>query len=164
MADWYLPCLSSFSGDSFWASCAEAQESSQKTKIRQTAKPEDDRSAKAGFDLICDISPKVSERGLQVIFQSPQSLVITHNFGAKRIFTFSACGAGGRIEPGVERSGTPGIWCEQASSPRSGRQLFVIRSFIIIEIGSIAVARFAGLRDKSLSYLGFRCAPPQALL
>src|SRR5262245_55448972 len=34
---------------------------------------------------------------------------------------------------------------------------------MIIEIGPIAVARFAGWDDKPLSYLGFRCAPPQAL-
>jgi hypothetical protein len=32
---------------------------------------------------------------------------------------------------------------------RSGRQLFVMRHFIIIEIGPMAVARFAGLCDKS---------------
>jgi len=85
------------------------------------------------------------------------------NFCAKWMFTSSACGAGGRIEPGVERSGTPGIWRNHTSSPRSGRQLFVIRHFMIIEIGPIAAARFAGWDDKSLSYLGFRCAPPQAL-
>jgi len=46
-------------------------------------------------------------------------------------------------------SGTPGIWRKYASSPRSGRQLFVMRHFIIIEIGPMAVARFAGLCDKS---------------
>ncbi|HEU0178856.1 MAG TPA: hypothetical protein VFV58_31720, partial [Blastocatellia bacterium] len=46
-------------------------------------------------------------------------------------------------------------------SGRRGRQLFVIRHFIIVEIGPMAAAHFAGLRDK---YLGFRCAPPQALL
>jgi len=34
---------------------------------------------------------------------------------------------------------------------------------MIIEIGPIAVARFAGCDEKPLSYLGFRCAPPQAL-
>src|SRR5262245_19667094 len=61
----------------------------------------------------------------------------------------SACGAGGRIKPGVERSGTPGILRNHTSSPRSGRQLFVIRHFMIIEIGPIAAARFAGLCDKS---------------
>src|SRR5215475_4210985 len=38
------------------------------------------------------------------------------------MFTFSACGAGDRIEPGVERSGTPGIWGKRTASPRSGRQ------------------------------------------
>src|SRR6266498_1415569 len=79
------------------------------------------------------------------------------------MFTSSACGAGGRIKPGVERSGTPGRWRNHTSSPRSGRQLFVIRHFMIIEIGPIAVARFAGWDDKPLSYLGFRCAPPQQL-
>jgi hypothetical protein len=52
---------------------------------------------------------------------------------------------------GVERSGNPGIWRNQiTSSPRSGRQLFVIHHFNIIEIGAIAVARFAGWYDKSL--------------
>src|SRR5215510_16392756 len=71
----------------------------------------------------------------------------------------SACGAGGRIEPGVERSGTPGGWRNHTSSPRSGRQLFVIRHFMIIEIGPIAAARFAGWDDKPLTYLGFRCDP-----
>jgi len=38
-----------------------------------------------------------------------------------------------------------------------------MRHFIIIEIGPMAVAHFAGLYDKSWSHLGFRCAPPQAL-
>jgi len=38
-----------------------------------------------------------------------------------------------------------------------------MRHFIIIEIGPMAVARSAGLCDKSWSYLGFRYAPPQAL-
>jgi hypothetical protein len=47
------------------------------------------------------------------------------------------------IEPGVERSGTPGRWRNHTSSPRSGRQLFVIRHFIIIE--PMAVARIRGL-------------------
>src|SRR5262245_32385031 len=81
------------------------------------------------------------------------------------MFTSLACGAGGRIEPGVERgsAATPGIWRNHTSSPRSGRQLFVIRHFVIIVIKPIAVARFAGWDDKPLSYLGFRCAPPQAL-
>jgi hypothetical protein len=32
------------------------------------------------------------------------------------------------------------------------------------EIGPTAAARFAGFDDKSLWYLGFRYAPPQALL
>src|SRR5215510_4146250 len=63
------------------------------------------------------------------------------------------------MEPGVERSGTPGIWRKYTSSPRSGRQLFVIRR---IEIEPMAVARSAGLRDKCWTYLGLRCAPPQA--
>jgi hypothetical protein len=36
-------------------------------------------------------------------------LAITHIFCANLMFTFSACGADGRVEPGVERSGTPGI-------------------------------------------------------
>src|SRR5262245_35507830 len=68
------------------------------------------------------------------------------------MFTFSACGAGVRIEPGVERgsAATPGIWRNHTSSPRSGRQRFVIRYLIIIEIASIAVARFAGWCDNSL--------------
>src|SRR6266542_3472871 len=70
------------------------------------------------------------------------------------MFTSSACGAGGRIKPGVERSGTPGRWRNHTSSPRSGRQLFVIRHFMIIEIGPIAVARFAGWDDKPLSSQG----------
>jgi hypothetical protein len=44
------------------------------------------------------------------------------HFCAKWICTFSACGAGGRIEPGVERSGTPGTTMIYRTSPRSGRQ------------------------------------------
>jgi len=82
------------------------------------------------------------------------------------MFTPSACEAGGRIEPGVERdsAATPGIWRKSASSPRSGRQLFVIRHFIIIEIGWMAVARFAGLYDNPDRTWGCGCAPPQALL
>jgi hypothetical protein len=48
-----------------------------------------------------------------------------------------------------------------ASSPRSGRRLFVIRHVIIIEIGPTAAARFAGFDDGSLSYLGFRYASPR---
>src|SRR6266498_5777732 len=76
---------------------------------------------------------------------------------------FQPADAGGRIEPGVERQRNPRIWCKYASSPRSGRQLFVMRHFIIIEIGPMAVARFAGWDDTPLSYLGFRCAPPQQL-
>jgi len=45
---------------------------------------------------------------------------------------------------------------KRKSSPRSGRQLFVIRYLMIIDIAPMAVARFAGWCDKSLSYLGFR--------
>jgi hypothetical protein len=59
---------------------------------------------------------------------------------------------------GARQRGTPGILCKHTSSLRSGRQLFVIRYFIIVEIGPMAVARFAGWCDKSLSYLGFRTA------
>src|SRR6266508_1511871 len=62
---------------------------------------------------------------------------------------FQPADAGGRIEPGVERQRNPRIWRKYASSPRSGRQLFVMRHFIIIEIGPMAVARSAGLCDKS---------------
>src|SRR6266511_633371 len=43
-------------------------------------------------------------------------------------------------------SGTPGTWRKRTSSPRSGRQLFVIRHFVIIEIEPMAVARIRGLR------------------
>ena len=67
---------------------------------------------------------------------------------------FSARGAGGRVEPVVKRSGTPGICRKRAPSPRSGRQLLVIRHFIIA--GLMAVARFADWRNKLRSYLGFR--------
>jgi hypothetical protein len=49
------------------------------------------------------------------------------------------------IEPGVERSGTPGIWRNHTSSPRSGRQLFMIRHFNVFEIQPVAVARFRRL-------------------
>jgi hypothetical protein len=41
--------------------------------------------------------------------------------------------------------GAPGIWRERTASPRSGRQLFVIRYFRVIEIGQWLSARFAGL-------------------
>src|SRR5215470_18662358 len=36
---------------------------------------------------------------------------------------------------GEAEGGTPGIWDKRTASPRSGRQLFVIRYFSIIEIG-----------------------------
>src|SRR5262245_42148592 len=77
------------------------------------------------------------------------------------MFTSSACGAGGRIEPGVERSGTPGRWRNHTSSPRSGRLLFVTRHFMIIEIGPIAVARFAGWDDKPLRTWGSAALHPR---
>jgi hypothetical protein len=51
-----------------------------------------------------------------------------------------------------------------ASSPRSGRRLFVIRHVIIIEIGPTAAARFAGFDDGSLSYPGSATLHPKALL
>jgi len=46
---------------------------------------------------------------------------------------------------GGAEGGTPGIRHNRTSSPRSGRQLFVIRDLIIIEIMPMAAARFAGL-------------------
>src|SRR5215813_6032117 len=81
MADCYLPCLSSSSGDSFWASCAEAQESSQKTKIKQIANPEEYRSAKPGFDLMCDINTTVSVKAERCLFSLPVFILRAHDFG-----------------------------------------------------------------------------------
>src|SRR5215813_1222772 len=81
MADWYLPCLSSSSGDSFWASCAEAHESSQKTKIKQIAMPDEYRSAKPGFDLMCDISTTVSVKAERCLFSLSVFIPRAHDFG-----------------------------------------------------------------------------------
>jgi hypothetical protein len=50
---------------------------------------------------------------------------------------------------GGAEGGTPGIRRNRTSSRRSGRQLFVIRDLIIIEIMPMAAARFAGLCDKT---------------
>jgi hypothetical protein len=67
------------------------------------------------------------------------------------MFTFSACEAGGGIKPGVE--------------PKAEPQEYGISAHQAREAGdSFFVARFAGLYDKCCSYLGFRYAPPQALL
>src|SRR5262249_4498890 len=68
--------------------------------------------------------------------------------------------AGGGIKPGVERgsAATPGISRKYTSSPRSGRQLFVIRHYQWLSPASRAVAINP---DRTW---GCGCAPPQALL
>lgn len=65
-----------------------------------------------------------------------------------------ACGAGDSIEPGVRRSGTPGIRSETNMSPGSGRQLI---SQQVLSPTSWA------LIISTLTFLGFRFASPQAL-
>jgi len=86
--------------------------------------------------------------------------VVTQTFARYDSSHFQPAGAGDRLKPEVERgSAEPQEYgVTIPSSPRSGRQLFVIRHFITIEIGPITVARFAGRFDKSLPYLGFRAA------
>jgi hypothetical protein len=56
---------------------------------------------------------------------------------------------------GARQRVTPGGW-RTPSSPRSGRQFFVIRAITIIEIASIAIARSAGWSINRPSYLGLR--------
>src|SRR5262249_7833910 len=81
------------------------------------------------------------------------------NFCAKRRITFSACGAGDRIKPGVERdSAQPQEYgaTNTIKPANAGGSFFVLRAFIIIKVASIAVARFAGLLINHPSYLGLR--------
>jgi hypothetical protein len=58
---------------------------------------------------------------------------------------------------GALQRGAPGTWPKYTSSPRSGRQLFVIRHFIIILRSRQWLSpAAAGLRNESSSYLGLR--------
>ena len=67
-----------------------------------------------------------------------------------RPYPNSACGAGDRIKPGVERdSAKPQEYgATNPIKPAKRGAVFVVRAFIIIEFVSIAVARFAGLLIK----------------
>jgi hypothetical protein len=62
---------------------------------------------------------------------------------------------------GARQRATPGIWRKHTLSPRSGRQLLVIRHYIISGIEPIAVARSAGLDDKSRRSWGSAALHPR---
>jgi hypothetical protein len=69
--------------------------------------------------------------------------------------------AGVSIKPGVERSGTPGTVDAFIQSPRSGRQRK--EQIDVVKIAT-SIARSAGSGIfLGGFFLGFRCAPPQAL-
>jgi hypothetical protein len=63
------------------------------------------------------------------------------------VFTFSACGAGGRIKEYVAS-------IHRAREAGGSFLLFAISS--LLRLGQWLSPAFAGLCDKSLSYLGFR--------
>src|SRR5215475_6741162 len=67
------------------------------------------------------------------------------------------CGRQSKAWGGARQRATPGLWRNQSHQAREcGRQFFVVRAFIIIEVASIAVARLAGLLINYASYLGLR--------
>ena len=95
-----------------------------------------------------------------------QSLVVAQTFARNGASHLQPTNAGDRVKPyhyphfdaflargcgrqhkawGGALAAAPGIWRKYTSSPRSGRQLFVIRHFMIIEIEPMAVARIRGL-------------------
>src|SRR5262245_44913406 len=91
-------------------------------------------------------------------------LVITHIFIRSAYIVSQPANAGARVEPGVERSGTAGIWRSQLHQARGAGGSFLLFTISSsLRLGRSLPPASRAVTINLCSYLGFRCAPPQAL-
>ncbi|MGH9883697.1 MAG: DUF4287 domain-containing protein [Pyrinomonadaceae bacterium] len=90
-----------------------------------------------------------------------------HYLEAAEQYLTLASEAGVSIEPGVERSGTPGSMNKKAKARETGDSarfdINILNAILKTPGNAVAIARFTGSTNHLVAFLGFRCASPQAL-